>query len=114
LNDLARSVAIRHDVGEQRAQRSKTISGAVRESAHATTVANGCWSAAVSARRAALGLLLLSLLVTNRSLPAFNRLRASSGVTTGLVGSDAIATLLTATAIKKHLEAFRFMTQTNK
>src|SRR4029077_6396207 len=67
------------------------ISGAVRESAHPTMMANGCWSCAVSARRAATGLPVLTLLWANRLLPAFSRARASSGPTDGAVGSAAIA-----------------------
>src|SRR5260370_11010870 len=67
------------------------ISGAVRESAHPTMIANGCWSFAVAARRAATGLPVLTLLWAKRALPAFKRLRASSGPTDGFAGSAAIA-----------------------
>src|SRR5437773_7491633 len=75
------------------------ISGAVRESAHPTIMANGCWSCAVSARRAATGLPVLTLLWAKRSLPAFRRVRASSGATDGVVGSAAVAQPLSTIAV---------------
>src|SRR5438874_9478648 len=75
------------------------ISGAVRESEHPTMMANGCCSFAVSARRAATGLLVLTLLWANRSLPTFRRLRASSGATEEMLGSAAIVQPLRAIAV---------------
>ena len=62
---------------------SKTSSGEVRESAQPTMIANGCWVWAVSARRAAVGLPLLTGLATKRALPALSRARATSGLTEG-------------------------------
>src|SRR5207248_311824 len=65
---------------------------------------------AVSARRAATGLLVLTLLLANRSLPALKRLRASSGATEEIVGSAAIAQPLKAIAIiKVRLQGFGFI-----
>src|SRR6478735_5716196 len=77
------------------------ISGEVRESAHPTMMANGCWVCAVAARLAATGWLALTLLWANRSFPAFKRLRASSAGTDGAAGSAAIAQPLKARDVNK-------------
>src|SRR4029077_15176284 len=60
---------------------SKISSGAVRESAHPSMMAKGCCSCAVSARRAAMGLLWDSSLEANRRLPSFSLARAASALT---------------------------------
>src|SRR4029077_201321 len=60
---------------------SKISSGAVRESAHPRMMAKGCCSWAVSARRAAVGLLWDTSLEANRRLPSFSLARAESALT---------------------------------
>src|SRR2546427_8064899 len=68
---------------------SKTSSGAVRESAHATMMANGCCAWAVSVRRAAVGLPLDTSLVANRRLPCLSLASAASAGTEAAGGSAA-------------------------
>src|SRR5678815_600681 len=88
------------------------ISGEVRESAHPTMMANGCCPCAVAARRSATGWPALTLLLANRSFPAFKRLRASSAGTDGVVGSAAIAQPLRATVVSKmRLRRFSFIVE---
>src|SRR4029077_14241051 len=60
---------------------SKTSSGALRESAHATMMANGGCAWAVSAGRAAVGLLWDTSLVANRRLPSLSLASALSALT---------------------------------
>src|SRR5947208_12593997 len=70
---------------------SKTSSGAARESAHPTMMANGCCAWAVSVRRAAVGLPLDTSLVANRRLPSLSLASAASAGTEAAGGSSATA-----------------------
>src|SRR5947199_7149965 len=82
---------------------SKTNSGPVRESAHATMMAKGCCAWAVSFRRAAVGLPLDSSLVVNRRLPSLSLASAASAGTEAAGGSAArtkVATLQQAMVAK--------------
>src|SRR5438445_12841762 len=87
---------------------SKTNSGAVRESAHPTMMANGYCAWAVSVRRAAVGLPLDISLVANRRLPSLSLASAASGGTEAAGGSAArtkAATLKQPMAVKTvHLD----------
>src|ERR1043166_2180203 len=66
---------------------SKISSGAVRESAQPTMMANGCCAWAVSVRRAAVGLPLDTLLVANRRLPSLSLASAAPAGTEAVGGS---------------------------
>src|SRR6266566_8633403 len=82
---------------------SKTNSGPVRESAHATMMAKGRCAWAVSFRRAAVGLPLDSSLVANRRLPSLSLASAASAGTETAGGSAArskAATLKQAMVVK--------------
>src|SRR2546425_5229730 len=82
---------------------SKTNSGPVRESAHATMMAKGCCAWAVSFRRAVVGLPLDSSLVANRRLPSLSLASAASTGTEAAGGSAArskAATLKQAMVVK--------------
>src|SRR6266446_7902211 len=74
---------------------SNTNSGAVRESAHPTMMANGYCAWAVSVRRAAVGLPLDTSLVANRRLPSLSLASAASGGTEAAGGSAARTTAAT-------------------
>src|SRR5947207_6693525 len=62
---------------------SKTISGAVRESAQPRTMAKGCCAWAVSARLAAVGLPWETLLLEKRAFPSLSLASAASASTEG-------------------------------
>src|SRR5437763_782909 len=68
---------------------SKTSSGGVRESAHATMIANGCCFLAVSVRRAPTGLPLVTSLVANRRLPSLSLASGASAGTEAAGGAAA-------------------------
>src|SRR5437764_12010796 len=68
---------------------SKTSSGPVRESAHATMMANGCCAWAVSFRRAAMGLPWDTSLVAKRRLPSLSLVSAASAGTEAAGGWSA-------------------------
>src|SRR5882724_8333963 len=74
---------------------SKISSGAVRESAHPRMIAKGCCSWAVSARRAAVGLLWDTSLEANRRLPSLSLASAASALTEA-AGCSAARTKATA------------------
>src|SRR5437016_3756182 len=83
---------------------SKTSSGAVRESAHPTMMANGCCAWAVSVRRAAVGLPLDTSLAANRRLPSLSLASAASagtGAAGGSAASTKAATLKQPMAVKR-------------